>query len=72
VFVHTDVTRKSDIERAIHTAVDRFGGLDTLVNNAIVLSPNILLEQKTDEMLDLLLRSGVWASWWPCGPRYPR
>jgi NAD(P)-dependent dehydrogenase (short-subunit alcohol dehydrogenase family) len=56
VFVQTDVTRKSDIERAVRTAVEQFGGLDTLVNNAIALSPNILLEQKTDEMLELLLR----------------
>jgi NAD(P)-dependent dehydrogenase (short-subunit alcohol dehydrogenase family) len=64
VFVRTDVSRKEDIQRAIRTAVDRFGGLDTLVNNAIALSPNILLEQKTDEMLDGVLHSGLWATWW--------
>jgi NAD(P)-dependent dehydrogenase (short-subunit alcohol dehydrogenase family) len=64
VFVQTDVRRKEDIEGAIRAAVDRFGGLDTLVNNAIGLSPNILLEQKTDEMLDGVLRSGLWATWW--------
>jgi NAD(P)-dependent dehydrogenase (short-subunit alcohol dehydrogenase family) len=64
LFVHTDVGRKDQIERAIRTAVDRFGGLDTLVNNAIALSPNILLEQKSDEMLDGVLKSGLWATWW--------
>ena len=63
-FVHTDVCRKEDIERAIRTAADRFGGLDILVNNAIALSPNVLLEQKTDEMLDGVLHSGLWATWW--------
>ena len=64
VFVRTDVRHKGDIEGAIHVAVDRFGGLDTLINNAIGLSPNVLLEQKTDEMLEGVLRSGLWATWW--------
>jgi NAD(P)-dependent dehydrogenase (short-subunit alcohol dehydrogenase family) len=64
VFVRTDVRSKEDIERAIRTAVECFGGLDTLVNNAIALSPNILLEQKTDDMLDGVLRSGLWGTWW--------
>lgn len=64
VFVRTDVGRKEDIEKAICTAVGEFGGLDILVNNAIALSPNILLEQKTDEMLEGVLRSGLWATWW--------
>jgi 3-oxoacyl-[acyl-carrier protein] reductase len=63
-FVRTDVTRKEDIERALSTAVERFGGLDILVNNAIALSPNILLEQKTDAMLEGVLGSGLWATWW--------
>jgi NAD(P)-dependent dehydrogenase (short-subunit alcohol dehydrogenase family) len=58
------VRRKEDIEGAIRAAVGRFGGLDTLVNNAIGLSPNILLEQKTDEMMEGVLRSGLWATWW--------
>lgn len=64
ICVRTDVRRKEDIEGAVRAAVERFGGLDTLVNNAIGLSPNILLEQKTDEMLDGVLRSGLWATWW--------
>jgi NAD(P)-dependent dehydrogenase (short-subunit alcohol dehydrogenase family) len=63
-FVPTDVCRKADVERAVRTAVDKFGGLDTLVNNAIALSPNILLEHKTDAMLDGVLHSGLWATWW--------
>jgi NAD(P)-dependent dehydrogenase (short-subunit alcohol dehydrogenase family) len=64
VFVKTDVRVKGDVERAIRTAVDKYGALDTLVNNAIALSPNILLEQKTDDMLEGVLRSGLWATWW--------
>lgn len=34
LFVKTDVTRKVDVEAAIQVAVERFGGLDILVNNA--------------------------------------
>lgn len=63
-FVRTDVLRKADVEAAVQAAVDEFGGLDILVNNAFVPSPNVLLEEKTDEMLAQTLTSTVWASWW--------
>jgi NAD(P)-dependent dehydrogenase (short-subunit alcohol dehydrogenase family) len=33
-FVHTDVARSEDIQRAIQSAVDTYGKLDILVNNA--------------------------------------
>ncbi len=64
LFAQTDVTRKASLEAAIATAVEVFGGLDILVNNAFVPSPNVLLEDKTDEMLARTLDSTVWASWW--------
>ena len=34
VFVHCDVTKEADVERAVVTAVERFGGLDIMCNNA--------------------------------------
>lgn len=64
LFVRTDVTDKASVEGAVAAAVEAFGGLDILVNNAFVPSPNVLLEDKTDEMLERTLRSTVWASWW--------
>jgi NAD(P)-dependent dehydrogenase (short-subunit alcohol dehydrogenase family) len=33
-YVPTDVTREADIARAVQTAIDRYGSLTTLVNNA--------------------------------------
>lgn len=63
-FVKTDVTSKEDIEAAIQAAVDQFGGLDILVNNAFAPTPNVLLEEKTDAMLAQTLNSTVWAAWW--------
>lgn len=64
LFLRTDVTRKDDVEAAVHAAAERFGGLDILVNNAFVPSPNVLLEDKTDEMFTQTLKSTLWASWW--------
>lgn len=64
LFVRTDVLRKDSVEAAVQAAVDRLGGLDILVNNAFVPSENVLLEDKTDEMLARTLTSTVWASWW--------
>lgn len=64
VFVRTDVMDKASVEAAVAAAVQAFGGLDILVNNAFVPTPNVLLEDKTDEMLQRTLLSTVWASWW--------
>jgi NAD(P)-dependent dehydrogenase (short-subunit alcohol dehydrogenase family) len=63
-FVQCDVGQKAQIEAAVAAAVERYGRLDILVNNAIALSPNIVLEDKNDEMLDAVLRTGLWATWW--------
>ena len=64
VFIKTDVCNKADIEAAVQLAVDQFGGLDILVNNAFAPTPNMLLEEKTDAMLEQTLGSTVWAAWW--------
>ncbi|MCW2608071.1 MAG: Oxidoreductase [Frankiales bacterium] len=71
LFVATDVTRKEQVVRAVDTAVERFGRLDVLVNNAARLSPNVLLEQKTDDMLEDVLRSTLWATWWASHAAFP-
>ena len=63
-FVATDVGDRSQMEAAVRRAVDDHGRLDILVNNAIALSPNVVLEEKTDEMLDRVLHTGLWATWW--------
>lgn len=64
LFVPTDVLRKESVEASIQAAANNFGGLDILVNNAFVPSENVLLEDKTDAMLERTLTSTVWASWW--------
>lgn len=62
--VPTDVRDKEQVLASVQAAVDTFGGLDIVVNNAFTLSPRVLLEHKTDEMLDGTLHSGLWAAWW--------
>jgi NAD(P)-dependent dehydrogenase (short-subunit alcohol dehydrogenase family) len=71
LFVRTDVTRKQDVVGAVQRAVDDHGRLDVLVNNAIKLSPNVVLEDKTDEMLDSLVRTGLTATWWAMHAAFP-
>jgi NAD(P)-dependent dehydrogenase (short-subunit alcohol dehydrogenase family) len=62
--VRTDVTSKASIEAAVQATVAHFGRVDILVNNAFIPTPNVLLEEKTDEMLELTLTSALWATWW--------
>ncbi|BFM08285.1 SDR family NAD(P)-dependent oxidoreductase [Halioxenophilus aromaticivorans] len=64
LFIKTDVTDKTSLLGAVDAAVEAFGGVDILVNNAFVPTPNVLFEEKTDEMLEQTLTSTIKASWW--------
>jgi NAD(P)-dependent dehydrogenase (short-subunit alcohol dehydrogenase family) len=60
-FLHTNVARESDVEAAVSEAVDRWGGLDVLHNNAGFVGVTGPLEETSDqewrETLDVLLSS---------------
>ncbi|MDQ6692717.1 MAG: SDR family NAD(P)-dependent oxidoreductase, partial [Candidatus Dormibacteraeota bacterium] len=61
--VATDVSRTEDLDRLVAAAVDKFGGVDLLVNNAGVAPPakqiyDVSLEE-WQTTLDVNLR-GVW------------
>jgi 3-oxoacyl-[acyl-carrier protein] reductase len=71
VGMSADMGVKTEVEAMIERAVSEFGGLDILVNNASQLSPNVLLEQKTDEMLQRTLEIGTWGSWWAMRAAFP-
>lgn len=71
IFVPTDVTQKDQVKRMIRTAVEEFGRLDILVNNAIALSPHVFFQDKSDEMLDKTLHVGVYATFWAMQEAFP-
>lgn len=71
LFIQTDVSQKADIESAVAAAEDSFGGLDILVNNAVALTPDVLLEQKTDEMFEKMLGVALWSVWWGMQTAFP-
>ncbi len=49
VGLHADVTSAADAERLMQTAVERFGGLDVLVNNAGIASAGSVCEVTPEE-----------------------
>lgn len=64
LFVHTDVLSKESVVASITATVESFGGLDIIVNNAFVPSENVLLEDKSDELLEQTLTSTIKTTWW--------
>jgi len=59
VTLATDVTRRRDMEALVSAAIQRFGRLDVLVNNAGLMPLSPLLQLKIDEwdrMIDVNLR----------------
>ncbi|MAG29691.1 MAG: 3-alpha-hydroxysteroid dehydrogenase [Deltaproteobacteria bacterium] len=63
VFVEQDVTKEADWDRVVETAVDRFGRLDGLVNNAAIWWTEPLLSEDADrfrKMLDVNVIGTFW------------
>ena len=56
LFVPTDVTSQSDMQSLIDTAVERFGRLDCMVNNAGWHPPTMTIDQTSVEDYEQLLR----------------
>jgi len=64
LFVKCDVTSKADAEKVVSTAVERFGRLDVLVNNAGINVPRLLVdpagkEELTEEIWDKVFSVNV-------------
>jgi NAD(P)-dependent dehydrogenase (short-subunit alcohol dehydrogenase family) len=58
IFVRADVAIAADCTRIVHVAVERFGRLDALVNNAATLVVGSV-EETSDETWDLVLRTNL-------------
>ncbi|MBN2093267.1 3-oxoacyl-ACP reductase FabG [candidate division KSB1 bacterium] len=55
IAVKADVTKKSDVDFLIQTAVDTFHGLDILVNNAGTLVERKTIENTSEELWDKIM-----------------
>jgi NAD(P)-dependent dehydrogenase (short-subunit alcohol dehydrogenase family) len=53
--VHVDVTKAAEVARMIATALDRFGRVDVLLNNAGFGGPHAALADTDEEMFDKIL-----------------
>ena len=71
VAVPTDVSERTQLEALVAAAVDAFGGVDILVNNAQAFTPNVPFEEKTDEMWSVSLLTGPLATYWAMCAAYP-
>lgn len=62
--IQTDIGVRDQVEAVVSATAEHFGGLDILVNTAIRTSDDVPLEHKTDEMLESVLKVGLWGVWW--------
>ena len=58
LFVRTDVSKKSEVEKMVKTTINQFGSIDILVNNAGILF-TAPFEDTTEEMWDKLFAVNV-------------
>ncbi len=65
-FVRTDVTRPADVQRMLDTALEQYGRLDVLFNNAGLAMPFTPIEQVDEALLDRLLAVNVKGVFFGC------
>jgi NAD(P)-dependent dehydrogenase (short-subunit alcohol dehydrogenase family) len=68
--VHADVSRSLDVDAMVAAAVDRYGRLDVLYNNAAVQMSGRLVDC-TDEDWDLTIATNLSAIFWACRAALP-
>lgn len=73
--VQADVSKDGDNEKVVRNVVDRavetFGGIDVLINNAQASASGITLADHTTEQFDLAVYSGLYATFYYMKACYP-
>jgi NAD(P)-dependent dehydrogenase (short-subunit alcohol dehydrogenase family) len=69
--VTCDVSRRDSIDEMVRAAVDHFGRVDGLVNNAQTFRPNAPMAEVSEEDVDVFYTSGVKGTLWAMQAVYP-
>ena len=72
LFVPTDVTRQEDLRRLIDAAVDRFGRLDCMLNNAGWHPPDMTIDRTSLDDFEQLLRLNLTSTFLGCKLAVPQ
>lgn len=64
VYRHCDVTQKAQVEALVGGAVEQFGAVHVLINNAVPPGALAPLEEKSDEAFQRQLDGGLFAARW--------
>jgi meso-butanediol dehydrogenase / (S,S)-butanediol dehydrogenase / diacetyl reductase len=68
--VHADVSQRGDVDRMVEAAMDRYGRIDVLYNNAAVQMSGRLVEC-TDDEWDLTIATNLSAIFYACRAAIP-
>jgi NAD(P)-dependent dehydrogenase (short-subunit alcohol dehydrogenase family) len=71
LFVQCDVSRRMDVEGAVEAAVETYGGIDIVVNNAWGGGSIGRVEDKTGEALNAGMAVGYLGPFWAMRSAYP-
>jgi NAD(P)-dependent dehydrogenase (short-subunit alcohol dehydrogenase family) len=70
IAVHADVSQRGDVDTMVDAALDRFGHLDVLYNNAAVQMSGRLVDC-TDDDWDVTIATNLSAIFWACRAALP-
>jgi NAD(P)-dependent dehydrogenase (short-subunit alcohol dehydrogenase family) len=70
-YVNTDVGVRDEVEALVQAAVDRWGTLDVLVNNAWAGAPYSRIEWRSDEDMERAWRVGFLSCFWSMKAAFP-
>jgi len=62
--IPTDVRIRKEVDAAVSAAVETFGTVDILVNNAQIQRQQVSFEDTTDDDMDVVLTSGIHATFY--------
>lgn len=70
-FAKANIGYKAEIQEAVHETVRNFGRIDVLVNNAQGFTPWGRAEERTDEMWEKSINTGVYGTMWAMTAAFP-